>query len=174
MESENQVIIFLANKDFQEIEYSTVKEILAQNDINCKVAAISSGLCVGMNNTEEAVELTVDQIDPAEFKGIIFIGGPGTEQFLNDTSVFDLAKTFLTEDKIVAAICWAPAMLAKAGILAGKRATVWNGAQKDLVQNGATHTGQPVTVDGNIITGNGPDASAAFGQAVATQITSVG
>jgi len=72
--------------------------------------------------------------------------------------------------KVTAAVCIAPMILAKAGILKGKKATVWDG---DLEQsayfkkNGIDYTGSEVTVDGKIVTGNGPNAAKAFGEAVA-------
>ncbi len=170
MDSDTQVVFFLANRDFRDEEYTGVKDVLDQSSISSKVAAIEPGECTGISGTEAEVELTVDEVNPEQFNGIVFIGGTGAEQFLNDQSVQGLAKSFLATGKIVAAICWAPAMLARAGILNGKKATVWSGAKEDLEKGEAQYTGEAVTVDGNIITGNGPDAAVAFGQAIAKAI----
>jgi protease I len=74
------------------------------------------------------------------------------------------------DGKVVGAICAAPVILAKAGLLKDKKATVYPDHEYTLKQYGAIYTGEAVTVDGNIITGNGPESSRAFGQAVAKQI----
>ncbi len=69
--------------------------------------------------------------------------------------------------KIVAAICIAPSVLAHAGLLRGVRATAFSSQHDDLLAHGALWTGDPVTVDGAIITGNGPSAARDLGMAVA-------
>lgn len=171
MDSDNQVIFFLANKDFKDEEYTDTKEVLEQFDIGSKISAVEPGECTGVAGLALAVDLTVDEINPEQFSGIIFIGGTGAEQFINDVSVHTLAKSFLDAGKTVAAICWAPAMLATAGLLKGKKATVWSGARDKLVAGSANYTAEHVTIDGKIITGDGPDASIGFAQAIAASIT---
>lgn len=60
----------------------------------------------------------------------------------------------------MAAICAAPSILGHMGLLQGKRATVSDGFQSEII--GAEYTGDLVTVDGRIITGKGPMASVDF------------
>ena len=76
------------------------------------------------------------------------------------------ANNFNKQNKIIAAICIAPVTLANAGILNGKKATVFPSGKNDLIRNGAKYTGDSVTVDGNIITANGPMAAEAFGKKI--------
>lgn len=170
MESENQVVFFLANKDFRDDEYTAIKDVLGQFDIGSKIVAVEPGECIGVAGLLLTVDYTADEVNVEQFGGIIFVGGTGCEQFLHDTAVHALAKSFLDSGKIVSAICWAPAMLGIAGLLNGKKATVWDGAKDDLIKGGAEYTAERVTVDGKIITGDGPDAATAFGQAVAKAI----
>lgn len=71
------------------------------------------------------------------------------------------------------AICIAPTILAKAHVLEGRRATVWNVDEKQsqlLEKYGAEYTGEAVTIDGNIVTGNGPKAAVEFGKALAALV----
>jgi len=79
-------------------------------------------------------------------------------------------KSFYQAGKLVSAICIGPVSLAKANILSGKQVTGWvdeQGTQKNEIESaGATFTGEPVTIDGNIITANGPSAATAFGEAI--------
>ena len=69
---------------------------------------------------------------------------------------------------VVAAICAAPVVLARAGILAGQKATVAQvpGAVDELTWNGAIYLTDHVVVSGRIITADGPASSTPFGQAV--------
>ena len=79
-------------------------------------------------------------------------------------------KMALDKNKLVCAICIAPMILAKAGLLKDINATVWDvdGKQSSYFNShGIKYTGEDVTVDGNIITANGPDAASAFGEKIA-------
>ena len=66
----------------------------------------------------------------------------------------------------VAAICLAPVILANAGVLKGRRATVAGTEAKTIESRGAKYMGPGVTVDGNIVTGNAPKSSRLFGQKI--------
>jgi protease I len=77
-----------------------------------------------------------------------------------------LARDFYDSGKIVAAICLAPAILAKAGLLSGVKATCTPDEEENLVAGGAEYTGAPVEVDGKIVTGSGPDAARRFGEKI--------
>jgi protease I len=68
--------------------------------------------------------------------------------------------------KVVAAICLAPVILANAGLLNNKKATVAGTEAKTIENNGAIYMGPGVTVDGNIVTANAPKASRLFGKTI--------
>jgi protease I len=72
----------------------------------------------------------------------------------------------------VAAICLAGAVLARSGVLRGRRATVYPlpRAVLELKKAGATYVGEPVVVDGPVITASGPEAAAEFGAALITHL----
>jgi len=167
MNSDNQVIVFIANNDFQDDEFNAVKEELESSDITIKIVAPEMDECHGVNGCVAEPEFTSDEVNYDDFKGIVYIGGPGTDQLLNHTGALEMANAFAKAGKVVAAICWAPAILARAGVLKGKRATAWSGAKDDLIKGGAQYTAEHVTVDGNIITADGPDSAPVFGQTIA-------
>ena len=166
MNTENQVIVFIANNDFQDEEFNAVKEELESSDITVKIVAPEMDECHGVNGTVCEPHMTSDEVNTDDYSGIVYIGGPGTDQLLEHTGANALAKTFNASKKLVAAICWAPAILAHAGVLNGKKATSWSGAKDDLTKHGAQYTAEHVTVDGNIVTADGPDSAVAFGQAI--------
>ena len=72
--------------------------------------------------------------------------------------------------KLTSAICLAPMTLANAGLLKGKKATIWKDAVVDFKTKGVVYTGKPVERDGRIITGSGPEAAEEFGKALLEEL----
>jgi 4-methyl-5(b-hydroxyethyl)-thiazole monophosphate biosynthesis len=85
---------------------------------------------------------------------------PGSENLMKDARVLDLVQQIYGGGGYAAAICAAPIVLGRAGLLEGKRMTCYPGFEKQLT--GASYTGEPVTVDGTIITGKGPGCAIPF------------
>ena len=170
MESENNILIVLANKDFRDEEYNIPEAIYKENGIGIKVAAADPNDCIGTGGTIISPDLTFDQVNEDQFDAIMFVGGLGVERYFADESAIGLAKQFYQDKRIVSAICWAPVILAKAGIVSGKRVTGSSDSENDLVAAGGNYTGAEVEIDSNIITGNGPEASEKFAQTVTDAI----
>jgi 4-methyl-5(b-hydroxyethyl)-thiazole monophosphate biosynthesis len=95
------------------------------------------------------------------FDGIVLPGGqPGTKNLANSAPLLDLIRATSKRGGLCAAICAAPTVFGKAGILAGIKATCFPGCEKDL--GGATIVEEDVVRDGNIITGRGAGAAVPF------------
>ncbi|MBC7348303.1 MAG: DJ-1/PfpI family protein, partial [Clostridia bacterium] len=71
------------------------------------------------------------------------------------------------QGKVLGAICLAPVTLANAGVLAGRKATVFSPEAKRLEAAGAKYTGAGVEIDGRIVTASGPENAKDFGEAIA-------
>ena len=106
---------------------------------------------------------------------MVFVGGPGARTYFDDSNAFSVARDAYEADLIVGAICIAPAILAGAGLLADKRATVFDTEVRALRSGGAHYEGPGVVIDGKLITASGPDQALAFGKALvrALRTTSV-
>ena len=78
----------------------------------------------------------------------------GLKLLFNNQTAINIAKEMNKQNKIVCAICLAPVILANAGVLKNKRATVSGNEARTIESKGAHYTGPGVTVDGNIITAN--------------------
>ncbi len=167
MGAEQNVLMVLANQDFRDEEYSVPREIFEQNGIGTKVAAAEPGDCTGVNGLTISVDFTFDEINVDQFDAIVFVGGLGVERYFANEMVLGLAREFYSAGKYTCAICWAPVILAKAGLIEERNVTAWNGAKSDIENVGARYTGENVTIDGNIVTGSGPDAAGEFGQTIA-------
>ncbi len=161
-----KVLMVIAPKDFRDAEYNEPRKIFDQSGLEVKVASIQGGTSVGAEGTIVKIDLTVSEVKVDEFDAVAFIGGPGMAQIINDESLQMLASKFYQAGKLTTAICVAPAILAKAGILADKQATAWSGARDDLEAGRANFTGQAVTIDSKIITADGPGSAQEFGEKI--------
>ena len=109
-----------------------------------------------------------EELDYAAFDACILPGGlPGVDNLKADATVRRVCCEFAAQGKIVAAICAAPTALAAFGVLNGKKATVYPGMDAALTEGGCTYTGLPLTIDGNIVTGEALGAAIPFALALA-------
>ncbi len=167
---EKRVLMVIAPQNFRDEEFEEPKRILQEAGANVVVAS-SKATARGMFGTTVRPDLTLDKIRVDDYDAIIFVGGSGASAYFEDERALSIAKDAVKKGKKVGAICIAPVILANAGVLEGKRATVWNGDFiRMLKEKGAKYTGKQVEVDGNIITANGPAAAKEFGRAIAREL----
>ncbi|KAF2077015.1 hypothetical protein CYY_001647 [Polysphondylium violaceum] len=89
------------------------------------------------------------------YDGIIYPGGPAVKNLLKNDEIVALAKQFNEKGKMVAAICAAPQILAKAGLLKNKRITHYPGCNQYMEESGAfVELEQAAIIDGDIVTGS--------------------
>jgi len=174
--SSRRIAIILASKDFRDEEYFIPKKILEETGFKIKTASDKLGLAIGAEGGEAKVDFLLSEVNPIDFEAVIFIGGPGCLIHLDNNDSYKIIKETVSQDKILAAICISPVILAKAGVLIGKKATVWSSPlNKDSIEilknNGAEYLNQNVVVDGKIITANGPSAAEEFGKAILKSLT---
>ncbi len=171
--SNKKIAMIIAFKDFQDQEYFNTKEVLENSGAEITTLSSSSGRAIGKYGGEVEIDRKIDELKVEDFDAVVFIGGPGAAGYIDDAKCHQIAKETVEKDKVLGAICIAPAILAKAGVLQGKKATVWTSlldksAAKILKENGADYRGEDVVADGKIITANGPAAAEKFGQAIVT------
>lgn len=160
------VLLVVCQSGFQEKEYQPVRTALEDAGFTVKVASPQAGVAEGVSGTKVVPDLTLSEARASDYLAVVFIGGPGTESLYDLPEAHRLASDAAAQGKTLAAICLAPAVLARAGLLRGKRATVYSSASGELTAGGAVYTGASVEVDGKIVTANGPEAAAAFARAV--------
>lgn len=164
-------LLVIAPSDFQDKELAGTRAELDGAQVKMSLASTVTGEVTGMSGAKANPTLTIAQADGSAYDAVVFIGGSGTTALLDDQDAFNLARKTLEAGKLLAAICMAPEILANAGLLQGKKATCWEGGLENLAAKGATVVKEPVVVDGNIITGNGPDAASDFGKAIVEYLT---
>jgi protease I len=166
-----QALLILAQEQYQDIEFERTKHALQEGGYEIVIASKEKGECRGKFGDTVQARFALREIEIANYDCIAFIGGPGASTLEDDPEALRIANEAAQAEMPLGAICIAPLILAKARVLGGRKATVWDsqGAQKAVLeQYGAEYTGDSVTVDGMIVTGNGPDAAEEFGRTLAT------
>jgi len=146
---------------FEEIEFSTVVDILRRAGIDVAVAGLKEGIIDGARGVRVTPDTLIDKVSADNFDVVILVGGnPGYINLGKSEKVLGLVKEMCDKGKYVTAICGAPSVLAKAGVIQGKRATVFPGMEGSLT--GAQYRDEKVVVDGKIITSQGPGTALEF------------
>jgi 4-methyl-5(b-hydroxyethyl)-thiazole monophosphate biosynthesis len=153
-------VLFLAT-GFEEIEATSVVDVLRRAGVGVTIAGLQAGAIEGAHGINVVPDTAIGEIDLKKFDVVILPGGnPGYVNLGKDQRVLDAVKTAFEVGKIVAAICAAPSALAKAGILKGKKATIYPGMESALT--GAKHLNERVVVDENLVTSQGPGTALEF------------
>jgi len=160
------VLMVIAPVNFRDEELLEPKQVLVNSGANVTIASKGTTLAKGSCGASVKVDMSISQVNAANYDAVVFVGGSGATVYLNDATAHSIAKHALAAGKILAAICMAPSILANAGLLKGKRATCTPSEVSNLTSNGAIVEDKNVVQDGNIITGKGPQAAREFGEKI--------
>ncbi len=149
--------LFLDN-GFEEIEAVTTIDLLRRAKIALTTVSVTGNpMVLGAHNIAVEAHGLIEKIDFSDAEMLIL---PGGQTKLGECSALcELLVEHNKADKLIAAICAAPTVLAKLGILEGKQATCYPGLQAAL---GESYVGGLVVESKNIITGKGPGLSSDF------------
>jgi len=164
----------VAPERFRDEELLEPKRLLEAAGATVTVASTRPGLATGMLGASVAVATTVQRVDAAAYDALVLAGGAGAPPHLWESEPLRaLVRTLHAAGRPLGAICLSPPVLARAGVLAGRRATTFpaDRAILELKRGGALYVGDPVVRDGTIVTASGPEAAAAFGATLAQVLT---
>ena len=150
----SKVFIFMA-EGHEEIEALTVVDLLRRAGIDIEMVSITGNKRVpGSHGIISVSDKLIEQVDLDSADMLVLPGGmPGTLNLELCQPLMDAIHSFNGQGKHIAAICAAPTVFGKAGLLEGKVATCYPGMEADLV--GAKVSTDKVCHDGNIITSRG-------------------
>jgi len=159
-----KVAILLAD-GFEEVEVITPADFLRRAGIQVILTSIGGLTVTGCHDIEISADITLDAL-AADLDGIILPGGlPGAANLAQSEALIDLIRTMNNQNKLLAAICAAPALVfGKAGLLAGRKFTCYPGFENEIT--GADFSTERVVQDANMITSRGPGTAAEFSIAV--------
>ena len=150
-----KIYVFMAN-GFEEIEALAPVDILRRGGQEVSTVSVSGTLWVeSSHGITVKADMLFDESDFADADMLLLPGGmPGSVNLNNHEGLRLLLLSHAERGGRIGAICAAPMVLGSLGLLRGRRATCSPGFEVYL-----EFTADLVTVDGNIITGEGPGAS---------------
>lgn len=169
--SGKNILMIIASKNFRDEEYFIPFEIFQKEGAKITTASSIKGEVVGIEGGEARSALTLKEVNVRNFDAVVFIGGDGTKEYFDDDSAHRIVQETVNTNRVLAAICIAPVILARAGVLKGKTATVWSSivsksGKKELEEAGCTVSEKRVVQNEKIITADGPSVSREFGEAI--------
>jgi 4-methyl-5(b-hydroxyethyl)-thiazole monophosphate biosynthesis len=161
--------VFLAD-GFEEVEALTPVDVLRRAGLNVKTVSVMPSRAVnGAHGVPVVADLLFEEVDKDQAEMLILPGGmPGATNLDAHDGLSRLIHFFAEQGKPLAAICAAPLVYGKRGLLRGKKATCYPGFEKYL--EGADYTAALVQEDGNFITGKGPGAAMEFAFAIVRRV----
>ena len=159
------ICIFLA-EGFEETEALFPLDIMRRGGLDVKTVSVMGNKTVtGAHGVPVIADMLFEDLTEEDVEMIVLPGGlPGATNLDAHEGLDKLIKEFAAANKPLAAICAAPMVFGKRGLLKGKKATCYPGFDNYL--EGAEYTGNMVEISDNIITGKGPGTACAFGFAI--------
>jgi 4-methyl-5(b-hydroxyethyl)-thiazole monophosphate biosynthesis len=144
---------------FEEIEVTTTIDILRRGGVHVTTAGLQGTIVRGARGVKLIADMKMDDVNFDKFDGMILVGGdPGWKNLSMSKRIMDAVQAYHGSKKTLAAICAAPCILAKAGVLGDKRATIYPGMERELPKPRS----EKVIADGHIITSQGPGTAVDF------------
>jgi protease I len=165
-----KVLVVIAQEGFQDVELNGTRESLEKAKFSIVLCSKEAKTCVGKFGGREEATVAMRDVQVGDYDRFAFIGGPGAHVLRDDPEAVNLAKVIGESGKPLGAICIAPAILAAAGVLKFKKATIWNNDDKQgvyLEAHEATYVPEHVVQDGQIVTADGPEVAGEFGRVLA-------
>ncbi len=153
-----RVMVPLAN-GFEEIEALTIIDVLRRAGIQTDTIGVIGSFIESKHGIRVMVDKRLNEVNEDNYDAIILPGGyPGYENLRKSKRVIEILKKFNSQNKLIGAICGAPSILAREGLLDDKKATIYPGMERELPHP----RDEPVIVDGNIVTSQGPGTAMKF------------
>lgn len=156
-------IAVIMKDGFEEMEALGIIDMARRMDVKCDIVSFDKEYVTGSHKVQIKSDIKFNKLDDT-YDAIVLPGGPGAVALRDDKRVIELVQKYNKDNKIIAAICAAPIVLEKAGVIKGKTITSYPTVANEL--RSANYEFSTVQVDGNIITGNGPAATFAFAFAI--------
>ncbi|HEM3335567.1 TPA: DJ-1/PfpI family protein [Streptococcus suis] len=154
-----RVAVVLAD-GFEEIEALAPVDVFRRAHFDCQIVGLDSHEVEGSHG----IRVQTDQVfdgDLSSFELIVLPGGmPGSVHLRDSESLITELQRAVASGKSVAAICAAPIVLDKAGLLDSRHYTCFPGKEKDIPSGILLE--EDVVVDGPIITSRGAGTSLDF------------
>ena len=169
-----KVLFIVAPDKFRDEEYFQSKVMIQAKGIEILTAVKGdpeevTGIKGGKARPEE---VTWESLKTLDVDGVVVIGGETSDVYLDDDYLQEVLKRFASQGKVMAAICMTPAILAKAGLLEGKKCTADQSVASFLKEHGADLQDEDLVSDANFITAKSVAVALNFGKLIAEMVVS--
>jgi protease I len=160
------ILMVVAQDRFRDEEFQAPLQALEAAGHRVIVVSQRAGQCTGTGGTLAFAVMSLAEVHADRFDGAVFVGGPGARALFDDADAHRIALELSRAGRLVGAICIAPVILARAGVLIGRRAAVFPAEREALLSRKALPVKEDVVVDGKVVTASGPRYAEAFGAAL--------
>lgn len=156
----------------EELEAVTLIDLLRRAEITVVTASLGSQTITASRGVHLVADTCLENVLYDDFDMIVLPGGmPGTTHLNNDPHIHAILKRLHLSNKAIAAICAAPLILATAGLLDGKKATCYPNVLNPNDWPQITLSDDPIVIDGDILTSQGPGTAMDFALAIIEYLT---
>ena len=161
MAAKKRVLVPLA-EGFEEIEAITIVDVLRRAGVEVVTASLKPGIVRGAHAIDVAADAELARLDVDSFDMLVLPGGmPGTTNLMEDERVLEAVKRLDSKHKPVAAICAAPMVLARAGVISKVAVTSYPSVRGNL-GDAIVRDSPRVITSGRITTSQGPGTALEF------------
>ena len=166
-----KALVFLAT-GFEEMEAVGTIDILRRGNVETVTVSVTGNKIVtGVHSIQVIADELIESVDCSAYDALVLPGGgPGSEMLNKHDGLRKAIVDHYENGKLIAAICAAPRVFGRLGLLKGKNATCYPGIEPELT--GATIVNEPTVTDSNTITGRGPGFVFDFGLAIVKYLNS--
>lgn len=166
------MVYVLLAPGFEEAEALVPVDLLRRAGIETETVSITGEPVPGSHGITVTADISLSQVDRSKADMVVLPGGgPGYKNLGKEPKVEQLVREAAEQGRWIAAICAAPTLLGRWGLLTGKEAVCYPGMEEGLT-GAQTRMGQGVVVDGKTITGRAAGSAIDFGLALITALKS--
>ena len=167
----SMVLVVVPAKDFGDESLRYARSSLFNVHVGTwSVSTDAEGLLKGRLQDEFQADAALEGTDMARFSGVLFVGGEGALELSSHPDAQRLAREAAQAGKLIGAWGHATAILAKAGVLSGRRVTGHPEVRELVRQAGGRFSGRQLEIDRNLVTASDDAVGMRFGKALATLV----
>lgn len=155
------MIYVLLADGFEDIEALEPVDILRRAEIPVKTVGVDAKTVIASHKTSVNADITIDELVKEDMTMLVLPGGMGHTRLDESEKVSELINYAAENGIYIAAICAAPSILGKRGLLRGKKYTCFPGYEKMVT--GGIHSDDKAVLDGRFLTAKGAGAASDFG-----------
>ena len=157
------MVYILLAPGFEEIEALAPADLLRRAGIETALVSVTGEPVPGSHGITVTADVALEEVDLSKMDMVVLPGGgPGYKNLGKDPRVEALVREAVKRDIWVAAICAAPTLLGRWGLLEGRKAICYPGLEEQLT-GAQVQTAPGEIKDGKIITGRAAGSAFDFG-----------